>query len=63
MYMTELAPSAIRGALVNFYQSWLMLGAVVATAIVYGTSLHLQGQWAYKTGKQMPSSLFLWTKH
>jgi SP family sugar:H+ symporter-like MFS transporter len=49
LYMTELAPPAIRGSLVNFYQSWLMIGAVVGSAIIYGTS-NLQNQFAYKTG-------------
>lgn len=49
--MSELAPAAIRGALVNFYQASLMLGAIIATGTVYGTSVHLTSQWAYKTGE------------
>ncbi|KAI9740153.1 MAG: hypothetical protein M1834_004731 [Cirrosporium novae-zelandiae] len=48
MYMTELAPPAIRGAMVNFYQWWLMVGGVIASSIMYGTSGR-DDQWAYKT--------------
>lgn len=49
MYMAELAPPAIRGGLVNFYQSWLMVGAVLAGATVYATNEHLTGKWTYLT--------------
>lgn len=49
MYMAELAPASIRGALVNFYQSWLYVGAVLAASTVYGASVHLTGRWTYKT--------------
>ncbi|KAL6252392.1 hypothetical protein RBB50_000111 [Rhinocladiella similis] len=49
MYMSELAPATIRGTLVNFYQWWLMVGAVISSGIIYATSVHLHNQWAYKT--------------
>ncbi|KAF4470301.1 Major facilitator superfamily domain general substrate transporter [Fusarium albosuccineum] len=49
MYMAELAPASIRGALVNFYQSWLYVGAILATATVYGSTKHIEGRWAYMT--------------
>ncbi|KAF4990008.1 hypothetical protein FDECE_14523 [Fusarium decemcellulare] len=49
MYMAELAPASIRGALVNFYQSWLYVGAILATATVYGSAKHIEGRWAYMT--------------
>lgn len=52
MYMAELAPPAIRGGLVNFYQSWLMAGAVLAGATVYATNEHLTGKWTYLTREQ-----------
>ncbi len=51
MYMSELSPASIRGTLVNFYQWWLMVGAVISSSIIYGTSIHLHDQWAYKTGE------------
>ena len=38
MYMAELAPASVRGGLVNFYQTWLYVGAIVATATVYGST-------------------------
>ena len=50
MYMAELAPPAIRGGLVNFYQSWLYVGALLAAATVYGSSQTLTGTWSYRTG-------------
>lgn len=49
MYMAELAPAAIRGALINFYQSWLYVGAVIAGATVYGSTTNLVGEWSYMT--------------
>ncbi|KAJ5579517.1 uncharacterized protein N7459_005502 [Penicillium hispanicum] len=49
VYMSELAPAGIRGALVNFYEASLMVGAIIATGTVYGTSVHLTGVWTYKT--------------
>lgn len=49
MYMAELAPARIRGAIVNFYQSWLLVGAIIATATVYGSIQNLNGKWAYLT--------------
>ena len=54
MYMAELAPARIRGALVNFYQSWLLVGAIMATAIVYGSIQHLHDKWAYLTREYEP---------
>ncbi len=51
MYMAELAPPSIRGNLINFYQSWLFLGAMAASGTVDGSSKHLHGQRAYKTGE------------
>ncbi|KAI1846170.1 hypothetical protein JX266_007695 [Neoarthrinium moseri] len=47
MYMAELAPASIRGGLVNFYQTWLYVGAILASALVYASTKHFQGQWAY----------------
>lgn len=49
MYMAELAPARIRGALVNFYQSWLIVGAIIATSVVYASIIHLHSKWAYLT--------------
>lgn len=49
MYMAELAPASIRGALVNFYQCCLYVGAVAAASTVYGSSTNLTGKWTYKT--------------
>lgn len=57
MYMSELAPATIRGTLVNFYQWWLMVGAVISSGIIYATSVHLHNQWAYKTGMSTNKSL------
>lgn len=51
MYMAELAPASIRGGLVNFYQSWLYVGGVLASATVYASTTHLDGKWAYMTRK------------
>ena len=51
MYMAELAPASIRGALVNFYQSWLYVGAILAQSTVYGSITHLSGRWTYLTRK------------
>ncbi|KKY28694.1 putative high-affinity glucose [Diplodia seriata] len=48
MYMSELSPPAIRGAMVNFYQWWLMVGGLVAAGTVYGTST-MASEWAWKT--------------
>lgn len=47
MYMAELAPASIRGGLVNFYQSWLYVGAIFATATVYGSTSAYDNRWAY----------------
>ncbi|CAI6094856.1 unnamed protein product [Clonostachys chloroleuca] len=51
MYMAELAPALIRGGLVNFYQSWLYIGAALAAITVYASSITLTGTWSYRTGK------------
>ncbi|EKG20662.1 General substrate transporter [Macrophomina phaseolina MS6] len=48
MYMSELSPPAIRGAMVNFYQWWLMIGGLIAAGTVYGTST-MDNEWAWKT--------------
>jgi MFS transporter, SP family, sugar:H+ symporter len=48
-YSAELAPPAIRGTLVSFYQWWQILGNILASCCIYGTSVHLTGQWTYKT--------------
>lgn len=48
MYMSELSPPAIRGAMVNFYQWWLMIGGLIAAGTVYGTST-MSSDWAWKT--------------
>jgi MFS family permease len=50
MYMAELAPASIRGGLVNFYQSWLYIGAALAAITVYASSITLTGIWSYRTG-------------
>lgn len=47
MYMAELAPASIRGGLINFYQSWLYVGAILASALVYAAQQHLHDQWVY----------------
>lgn len=47
-YSAELAPPAIRGSLVNFYQWWQIVGNIVTASFIYGTSIHLKGQWQYK---------------
>jgi hypothetical protein len=47
MYMAELAPAAIRGGLVNFYQSSLYVGAILATITVYGSTVSYDNKWAY----------------
>ncbi|KAL3467095.1 hypothetical protein BJX64DRAFT_283824 [Aspergillus heterothallicus] len=47
-YSAELAPPAIRGTLVGFYQWWQILGNILASCCIYGTSTHLSGQWTYK---------------
>ncbi|KAH8896852.1 putative transporter [Thozetella sp. PMI_491] len=49
LYMAELATPALRGGLVNFYQSWLYIGALVAAVTVYGSSVTLTGMWTYRT--------------
>ncbi|KAH8690616.1 general substrate transporter [Talaromyces proteolyticus] len=48
-YSAELAPPAIRGSLVNFYQWWQIIGNILASSCIYGTARHLSGQWTYKT--------------
>ncbi|OBT88576.1 hypothetical protein VE02_03988 [Pseudogymnoascus sp. 03VT05] len=48
-YSAELAPPAIRGTLVNFYQWWQVVGNILASSCVYATSQSLSGQWTYKT--------------
>lgn len=47
-YSAELAPAAIRGSLVNFYQWWQIVGNIVSAGCIYGTSRTLSGQWQYK---------------
>ncbi|KAJ5289250.1 uncharacterized protein N7443_009503 [Penicillium atrosanguineum] len=47
-YSAELAPPAIRGSLVNFYQWWQIVGNIISASCIYGTSKHLTGQWQYK---------------
>ncbi|KAL4808236.1 general substrate transporter [Aspergillus unguis] len=49
MYMAELAPASIRGGLVGFYQTWLYVGAILATATVYGSTTSFNDKWAYLT--------------
>lgn len=46
--MAELAPAAIRGTLVNFYQFWQMTGVLLATATVLGSSRAHGDQWAFR---------------
>lgn len=48
MYSAELAPPAIRGSLVNLYQWWQIVGNITSASCIYGTSMHLSGQWKYK---------------
>lgn len=47
-YQTECAPPAIRGACINFYQFWQLVGALLATVINYACSTRTD-QWAYRT--------------
>ncbi|BCS17206.1 uncharacterized protein APUU_10034A [Aspergillus puulaauensis] len=47
-YSAELAPAAIRGSLVNFYQWWQIVGNIVSAGCIYGTSKTLSGHWQYK---------------
>ncbi|KAK5127556.1 hypothetical protein LTR85_006896 [Meristemomyces frigidus] len=47
MYMAELAPPAIRGSIVNFYQWWQMIGALLAVGIVFG-SRHYGNEWSFR---------------
>lgn len=51
MYMAELAPPAIRGGLVNFYQSWMMIGSIMAGVVVFGAYNNAAGRWVYLTRK------------
>lgn len=46
-YSAELAPAAIRGSLVNFYQWWQIVGNIVSASCIYGTSRSLAGRWEY----------------
>lgn len=46
--MAELAPAAIRGTLVNFYQFWQMTGVLLATATVLGSWRAHDDQWAFR---------------
>lgn len=46
-YSAELAPPALRGSLVNFYQWWQVVGNIVSASCVYGTSRSFDGKWAF----------------
>lgn len=46
-YSAELAPPALRGSLVNFYQWWQVVGNIVSASCVYGTSRTFHGKWAF----------------
>ncbi|KAK0609083.1 putative glucose transporter HXT5, partial [Lasiodiplodia hormozganensis] len=46
-YQAECAPAAIRGALVNAYQCWLLVGALMANTANWGTYAW-DSQWAYR---------------
>ncbi|KAF9641157.1 putative sugar transporter protein [Lasiodiplodia theobromae] len=46
-YQAECAPAAIRGALVNAYQCWLLVGALMANTANWGTYAW-ESQWAYR---------------
>lgn len=47
-YQAECAPASIRGAAINFYQFWLLFGALLSTIINYACSSR-DDQWAYRT--------------
>ncbi|KAI1342309.1 putative transporter [Xylariaceae sp. FL0016] len=47
-FMGELAPPAIRGSLVNFYQWWQMIGVLISTGLVYACSNIYADQWAFR---------------
>ena len=46
-YSAELAPPALRGSLVNFYQWWQIVGNIVSASCIFGTSKYLSGKWEY----------------
>ncbi|KAL4879706.1 general substrate transporter [Aspergillus karnatakaensis] len=51
-YMAELAPPAIRGTLVGFYQFWQFIGVLLATCTVFGSRNTFtntpDSQWAFR---------------
>jgi hypothetical protein len=53
MYMAELSPASIRGSMVNFYQWWLFIGAIIAKVVVFKSSVAWpNSEWAWRTGTQ-----------
>uniref|UniRef100_A0A0B7KFS9 Major facilitator superfamily (MFS) profile domain-containing protein n=1 Tax=Bionectria ochroleuca TaxID=29856 RepID=A0A0B7KFS9_BIOOC len=58
MFMAELAPASIRGGLVNFYQSWLYIGAALAAITVYASSITLTGIWSYRTDRSPMAAIW-----
>lgn len=46
-YQSEIAPSRIRGAIVNFYQFWQLVGALMACVANWGFQ-YRQDQWSYR---------------
>ncbi|KAL1304369.1 hypothetical protein AAFC00_003372 [Neodothiora populina] len=47
-YQGEIAPARIRGAMVNFYQFWQLVGALMATTANWGFQ-YRDDQWSYRT--------------
>lgn len=46
-YQSEIAPAKIRGAMVNFYQFWQLVGALMACTANWGFQ-YRDDQWAYR---------------
>lgn len=47
-YQSEIAPAKIRGAMVNFYQFWQLVGALMACTANWGFQ-YREDQWSYRT--------------
>ncbi|RTE72058.1 hypothetical protein BHE90_013536 [Fusarium euwallaceae] len=46
-YISELAPSRVRGFLLSLFQFWIMFGAFIAACVLEGT-FHVDGPWSWK---------------
>ncbi|RDW62533.1 putative sugar transporter-3 [Coleophoma crateriformis] len=50
MYMAELSPPSIRGSMINMYQWWLFIGAIIAKVVIFKSNdAWLNSQWAWRT--------------